>query len=279
MRSYTKSKNIFSTFVYVFAVIWSVITLYPLFVTVMSSFKNNQEIFGKMFTLPLVWRIENYYDAIFGANIGQGIVNSLLLSLGTTAVVVAVSMLASYVLARMRYRFIKAVFALFMTGVMLPVHTTLIPIAKIAAEMHGTNSFLYLIFVYSAFNLSQGIFLATGYIRGIDRELDEAAIIDGCSMPGVLLRIILPISKPIVSTIAVLTFIYGYSELIFSTILITDKVKYPISRSLMYFTGDKTIRMGPVFASIVLAVIPMVCIYLLFHENVQKGMVAGAVKG
>lgn len=98
-------------------------------------------------------------------------------------------------------------------------------------------------------------------------------------MVGTLVRVITPISTPIISTVAILSFIYGYSELIFSTILLNDKTKFPVSRALMFFTGERVTRMGPVFASIIVAVVPMIALYLLFHEKVQAGMVAGAVKG
>lgn len=264
---------------YIFSIVWSVITLYPLLVTVMSSFKTNEEIFGKMFTLPTVWQFQNYYDAVFAANIGGAIVNSLFLSLLTTGLVIIIALFAAYAIARQKYKFLKWIYLLFMTGVMLPVHTTIIPISRLASDLHGMDNYLFLTIVYATFLLPQSIFLITGYLNSISPELDEAATIDGCGMGGVLFRIILPISAPIISTVAVLSFIYGYSELIFSVILLTDVKKYTISRALMYFTGDRTIRMGPVFASIIIAVIPMVIIYLIFHEQVQKGMVAGAVKG
>jgi len=264
---------------YIFSVLWSLITLYPLFVTLMSSFKNNEEIFGKMFTLPTVWQFQNYVDALVGAKIGLAIVNSLFISFSTTVVVIVLSLFAAYAIARQKYKFLKWIYLLFMTGVMLPVHTTIIPISRLASDLNGMDNYLFLTIVYATFLMPQSIFLITGYLNSISRELDEAATIDGCGMTGVLFRIILPVSMPIIATVAVLSFIYGYSELIFSVILLTDIDKYTISRALMYFTGDRTVRMGPVFASIVIAVIPMVVIYLMFHEQVQRGMVSGAVKG
>ena len=119
----------------------------------------------------------------------------------------------------------------------------------------------------------------TGYIKGVSSEIDEAATIDGCGMLGVLFRMILPLSKPIIATVSIISFVYAYSELVFSVILLSSPNKYPVSRSLMYFKGDYSARMGPIFASIILSVLPLIIIYLLFHERVQEGMMAGAVKG
>jgi raffinose/stachyose/melibiose transport system permease protein len=193
--------------------------------------------------------------------------------------VLIVSLLAGYVLARQKFFFIKPVYVFFLFGLLLPVHATIIPISKIAASLKATDNFPFIILVYAAFQLPQAIFLVTGFIGGISRELDEAATIDGCSLPGTLFRVITPVAPPILSTVAILSFIYGYSELVFSVILLNDKTKFPVSRALMFFTGERVTRMGPVFASIIIAVLPMVILYILFHEKVQKGMVAGSIKG
>ena len=127
--------------------------------------------------------------------------------------------------------------------------------------------------------MSQAIFLFTGYISGLDRGLDEAAKIDGCSDFGILVRVITPICKPILATEAILVFIYGYSELIFSLILITDKNKFTISRAMLNFTSNYTTNYGPEFAFIIMSMIPMLIIYIILHEQVEAGILAGAVKG
>ncbi|WP_428770575.1 carbohydrate ABC transporter permease [Treponema sp. HNW] len=266
-------------FLFIFGILWSVITIYPLFVSFLCSLKDNQGIFGQMFALPrtVIW--QNYYDALFAAKIFRGVWNSLKLAVGTTMSVCTIALFASYALSRDNFKFIRPLYLLFLTGVMIPIHTTIIPISKLAAQLQGANKHWMLILVYTTFQLPQAIFLITGYLNGVSRELDEAAIIDGCGRLGILLRIMLPVCTPIIATVAILSFIYGYSELVFSVILLHAPEKYPISRSLMYFTGDYSIRMGPVFASIIIAVLPMIIIYLLFHENVQRGMLAGAVKG
>lgn len=262
-----------------FAWIWAFFTLFPLLITVLSSFKENNGIYGNMLALPKEWLISNYKDAIFSANMVRAIGNSLFLAVSTTLLVLFLGLLSSYAFARMSYGFLKPLFLLFMLGVMIPIHTTIIPISRIAARLSGYDRYWMLIFVYTAFQLPQAIFLITGYIRGINKEIDDAALIDGCSVLSFLFRIIMPIAKPILATVAIISFVYAYSELIFSVILLSSPEKYPVSRSLMYFKGDFSVRMGPIFASIVLAVLPLSVIYLIFHEKVQAGMLNGAVKG
>lgn len=269
----------FRILTYTFANVWMVLTLVPLVTTILSSLKSNADIFGGSLLLPTEWIFSNYSDAVIDANILKSVLNSLILGLGTTVVVLLISLHAGYILARQKFWFIKPVYAFFLFGLLLPVHATIIPISKVASSLKGTDNYFFLILVYTAFQLPQAIFLVTGYISGVSRELDESATIDGCRLPGILYRIIAPISTPIISTVAILSFIYGYSELVFSVILINSKDLFPVSRALMFFTGTRVTRMGPVFASIIIAVMPMIILYILFHEKVQKGMVAGSVKG
>ena len=182
-------------------------------------------------------------------------------------------------LARKNYTFIRPIYFLFMAGVMVPVHCTLTSISEMASAFRTKNSYLFLVLLYVAFNISQAIFLFTGYIRGIDRGLDEAARIDGASDWKIIWNIIFPICKPIVATEAILVFIYGYGELIFSLVLLTDQQKYTISRAMLNFTSNFTTSYGPQFAFVIMSMIPMIIIYILLHRQVQAGMLSGAIKG
>ncbi|MDO5423088.1 MAG: carbohydrate ABC transporter permease [Eubacteriales bacterium] len=264
---------------YTLAVLWGVITIMPLVITVLSSFKNNNEINIGLFKLPEQWRIENYIKANSTANALGSISNSLLLAVMTTILVTVVGMMAAYILARKKLFFIKPLYLFFMVGVMVPVHCTVVPISNIATAVGAKDSYWFIILVYAAFNLAQAVFLYTGFIEGIDRELDEAAIIDGCNDLNLLTRVLMPICKPILATEAIFVFIYGYSELIFSLVLLSKEEKYTVSRAMLGFTGEHSTDMGPQFAFVVMSMIPMVIVYLIFHEKVESGMLSGAVKG
>lgn len=266
-------------FAYVFAIIWGVITVFPLYVTFLSSVKDNQGINLGMFKLPQKWLWSNYILAFESANIGKAVLNSIFLAITSTIIVIVVGMMAAYVLARKKFKLKTLVYSLFIIGVMVPVHCTIIPISSLATSIGGRNSYWFLVLVYVAFNLSQAIFLFTGYLNEVDKELDEAAIIDGCNNFQLLVYVLAPVSKPIISTEAILTFIFGYGELIFSMILLTDVNKYTVSRAMLSFSGGYQQQLGPIFASIIVAVVPMIIIYILFHEKVQAGMMSGAVKG
>lgn len=267
--------------VVLFAILWALATLYPFVITVFSSLKLNAEIFGSMLRPPKAPVWANYSKALFGARILRCVLNSLILSFSSTLGIIVCSVLISYVLARTGYRLNKALFTVFLTGIVLPIYATLIPLAKTVAssKVLSHNSFGTLSLLYIAINLPTAIFIMTGYLKGISTELDEAAIIDGCSTPRVLLSILLPVSAPAVSTVAILSFLNCYNEMIFGLIFLSDKSKYTVSLGMLYFAGEKMVDMGPQFAAVVIATLPVVAIYMVFQNQIQSGMVAGAVKG
>lgn len=147
--------------------------------------------------------------------------------------------------------FCKAAVSFFMVGVMIPVHCTIVPISSIASSLGAKDSYWFLVLVYIAFNLAQAVYLYIGFIQGINKELDEAAIIDGCNDVSLLTKILTPICKPIIATEAIFVFIYGYGELIFSLILLSKPEKYTASRAMLNFTGEHSTDMEPQFAFIV----------------------------
>lgn len=150
---------------YAFAIAWALATVIPLVTTLLSSFKSNSDIFGGSLLLPTEWLFGNYADALVDANILNSVLNSLILGLGTTVVVLMVALLAAFILARQRFFFIKPLYIFFLTGLMLPVHATIIPISKIAASLKATDNFLFIILVYAAFQLPQAIDPKIGQIH------------------------------------------------------------------------------------------------------------------
>lgn len=265
---------------YLFAYSWAIVTLYPLLVTFMSSFKENSEIYGSMFTLPKVWNFSFYAEAVVQANMLNCVKNSLVLTSSATLVLVVLSSMGSFVLVRYNHMHcIKLLYMLFIVGIMLPIHSTLIPLAKIIGSIKGKNNYLIMILIYVAFQLPMSIFLISGYMKGIPASLAESAEMDGCTPIRLLFSIYLPVSLPGIATSAIIAFLGIYNDLIFAVMFISDAKKFTISQGMLTFVGFRNTEMGPVFASIIIAIIPMVVIYLLFQSQIQKGMLAGSVKG
>ena len=275
-----KSRKWKKIMLYVVAVIWLLATIIPLLYVFISSFKTNDEMYRSALNLPIQWKIENYAVANELGHSFRSIGNSLLVAISTTIIEIIVAMMAAYAISRKRHVFFaRHAYMLFVIGVMVPIHSTLIPISSMAADWGLKNNFGYLVLVYVCFNLAQGIFLFTGFLDSVSREIDEAAIIDGCSDFRLLRSILLPICKPIIATEAIFSFIYTYGELVFSLTLISEPAKYTVPRAMLSFWGEFSAQMGPQYAFIILSVIPVVIIYVLFHNQIQSGVMSGAIKG
>lgn len=279
MENFDGGKRGKNVILFVIGSLLALLFLFPLVITFLSSLKSNQDILLGMFSLPKKWLFSNYAEAAKTADALNSIGHSLFIAVATLAVTIVIAFPAAFVLARKSYAFIKPVYILFMAGVMVPVHCTLTSVSEMASSLGMKNNYMFLVLLYVAFNLSQAIFLFTGYIRGLDKGLDEAASIDGCSQMRLIWTIVFPLCKPIIATEAILVFIYGYSELIFSLILLTDQSKYTVSRAMLSFTSNYTTSYGPQFAFVIMSMIPMLLIYILLHRQIQEGMLSGAVKG
>ena len=276
---YSSKKRAQGVILLLIGILLTVMFLFPLFITFLSSLKSNSDILLGMLELPKQWMFSNYPEAVKTANALNTILHSLIIAISTLVLTIAVGFPAAYILARKSYKFIKPVYILFMAGVMVPVHCTLTSVSEMASTLGLKNSYIFLVLLYVAFNLSQAIFLFTSYIRGLDKGLDEAAKIDGCSEMRLIWTIIFPLCKPIVATEAILVFIFGYSELIFSLLLLTDQRKYTVSRAMLNFTSNYTTSYGPQFAFVIMSMIPMLVIYIVLHKQIQEGMLSGAIKG
>ena len=160
-----------------------------------------------------------------------------------------------------------------------PVHATLVPLASIVNSLNLKDSTAGIVGVYAATNLSLAVFLANGYMKGISRELDEAAEIDGCGQYRLLFTVLTPLMKPVISTIVIMTFLRVYNDLIFSILLISDRSKATLSVALMAFKSEYDINYGGTFAGICISILPMIIIYCIFQKQIEEGLAAGSVKG
>jgi len=202
----------------------------------------------------------------------------MIMAAGATVILLIISSMVSFSIAYFRCHFTALLYLMFLFGMLLPVHSTLIPLAKMLASIKGMNNYPALMMLYATFQLPMSVFIISGFMKGISQDLYDAAFIDGCSPWGVLFRIVMPLSTPAIATSAIIAFLFVYNELIFAVLFISDKRLYTISLGLFSFVGFRTVEMGPIFASIIIAIVPMIIVYLMFHERVQKGMLSGALK-
>lgn len=263
---------------YLAATAWLLITGGPLLFVAVTSFKSIQEFLTDLWALPETLRFTNYREAIEGG-IGGFFVNSLMVSVGSVVLTLVLASLASFPLAKMKFRFNRALFLLFIAGAMIPVHVTLIPIYTLTNQLGIYDSLLALLGPYVAFHLPLAILILTEFMRQLPRELEEAARIDGAGHLEIFLRIIMPLSTPALSTVAIYTFINVWNEFVFALVLLSSRSNMTLPLGLMQFSGEYSVNVPGLLAAVTLASLPVILFYLVMQERVVSGMVAGAVKG
>jgi raffinose/stachyose/melibiose transport system permease protein len=162
---------------------------------------------------------------------------------------------------------------------MIPIHATLLPLFVILKNLHILDSYLALIIPYVAFALPMGIFILTGFLYSIPHELEEAACIDGCNIYQIFTRIILPLLKPGLATVAIFTYLSTWNELMFANTFISSENLKTITVGILSLAGQYTTDWGPIGAGLMIATIPTLIIYILLSDQVQKSLITGAVKG
>nr|WP_207729909.1 carbohydrate ABC transporter permease [Hungatella sp. L36] len=254
-------------------------TIFPLYFAILSSFKDDQTIFADFFALPQRFGLDNYISAEKMVHILRATANSLLLSAGSICLMLGVSIMGAYVTARKRIPGSEGVTLFLIAAMMIPIQSAIVPIVQMVSAIGQRNNLFVLMVIYAGINLSMVFFILKGYIEGIPKELDEAAMIDGASLFQTLLRVIVPVAKPALSTCAITSFLFIYNELPIANVLITKPQLKPISVALLNLKGDFGTLYAVSFASIVISIIPTVVFYLIAQEKVESSICSGVVKG
>jgi len=186
-------------------VIWAIVQLYPLFWLFLFSVKNNTEIFGgNILGFPRIWQWSNYAVALSSGNVGRYFINSTIVTVLTIVISSILVATSAYAIVRMKWKYSKLVLTIFLTGMMVPIHATLLPLFIILKNLNLLNTYASLVIPYVAFAIPMGIFILTGFLYTIPRELEESAFLDGCSIYKSFYYIILPLIRPALATIAIL---------------------------------------------------------------------------
>lgn len=263
-----------------FLIGFAVVQLYPLLWLLLSSFKSNMEITGSnVMGLPVKWLWSNYEYVLTATKLSQNFMNSLMYTCATVVASGILSAMVSYAIVRMKWRLSKLVLAFFMIGLMIPVHATLLPVFLMLKATSLLNTPWALIIPYTVNALPSTIFILLGFFAALPRELEESGVVDGCNIYQVFFRIMLPLIKPAIVSTSIFTFLNAWNELMFANTFINKSNLMTITVDINSLRGVHFSEYGAIFAGLVLATIPTILIYVLLSEQVQKSIVAGAVKG
>lgn len=252
--------------------------LYPLFWILMSSFKDYNGIYGDVWGLPDIWHVENYMTA-WNRGISQYFLNSLIVTICTLAGVVFTSTFSAFGICQMEGRLGNFVFLFCLCGLLLSPQVCLLPLFMLLKSLKLKNTLFAMILPYIAFRLPVSIMLIRSFFVGISKELEEAATIDGATLMQIYGHIYLPLSKPIISTVIIMTAYYAWNEFVFATIFVDSSKLRTIPVGLMVFRDGLMTEWGVVLAGMVISCLPIIVLFLLMQKSFVRGMTAGAVKG
>ena len=277
---YKKKIPLREIIVYIFFGIWALVNLFPLYWMFTFSLKSNAEIFGdNVIGLPQTWLWQNYGDALQAGDMGRYFLNSFIISAATIVITVIVAMMAAFALSRMIWRGRKMMNSMFILGMTVPIHAAILPVFLVLSKLDMTNSYQALIIPYTAFSLAIAILIFTGFMQDIPKELDEAACIDGCSVWKLFTRIIFPMMRPAISTVAIFTFIQCWNEMMFAVIFISSETYRTLTVGIQTLSGSYTTDWGPIGAALVIATFPTLIVYAILSKKIHESFNAGAIKG
>ncbi|MDQ1234608.1 raffinose/stachyose/melibiose transport system permease protein [Paenibacillus sp. SORGH_AS306] len=253
--------------------------VYPLLWLLLNSLKETPEIYTNPWGLPQHWMWSNYWNAWTTGNTGRYLLNSVWISSATLVAVLVFSAMSAYALTKLRWKLSKATFVYFLLGMMVPIHATLIPLFVYFTKVGLVDSQFGLILIYISFGLPAAVLVLCGFFTGIPKEMLEAAVMDGCTVYSIFWRIVIPISKPALMTVTILSFVGVWNELLLALVFISDPDKLTLPVGLTRFAGEYTTDYAPMFAAIMIATIPTVVLFAVFNKQVLAGMAEGAIKG
>lgn len=260
--------------------IFAFIQVYPFLWLVFFSLKSNSEIFGgNVAGWPREFLWENYRTALVNGKVGLYFMNSVVVTAATIALSGFVSAMTAYAVERMRWRLKSAVLVMFLMGLMIPLHATLLPLFIVFSRTKMLNSYWSMVLPYTAFAMPMAIYILVGFLKSIPREMEESALIDGCSIYLAFFRIIVPMLKPALSTVAIFTFLLSWNELMFAITFISRTEFRTLTVGMQQMVGQYATQWGPIGAGLVISTLPTIVIYAFMSGEVQKSFITGAVKG
>ena len=255
----------------------SLILLTPLLLILVNSFKTSQAASDMNLALPASFEWSNYSLVVEKGKLGVTFLNSVLYSVGSVLLCTLLCTMASYVLSRNRRRLHRFLYLFLVLGIAMPIN--FITLMKVTQTLKLMNSRIGIILLYTATQIPFNIFLIHSFVSKISPEIDEAAVIDGASPVSLFFRIVMPLLKPVLVTVMVLTFLNTWNEFVMPLYFLGSTDKWPMTLAVYNFFGMYFKDWNLVCADIVLTSAPVIIVYLLGQKYIVSGMTAGAIKG
>jgi raffinose/stachyose/melibiose transport system permease protein len=264
---------------YLVASLFALVVLIPLASAVINGFKSNADLLLHPFGLPETWQWENYTSVLQNASFWRQLANSTIIMVVTALGVLVLASMAAFVFARMTFRGRDLLFNFFTLGLLFPLAVAILPLYITLRQLNLVDSVWGVILPQVAFGLPGNILILRGFFATVPRELDEAAAIDGCSPAGFFVRVLLPLMRPALAAVAVLTMVFSWNAFFLPLLVLNSEQLYTLPMGIMQFQGQFGTDWARVLAFVSLALAPTIAFYLLAERQIIAGLTAGAVKG
>lgn len=263
----------------VILLIMVIICIYPIVWMFFGSMKDKAEFYTNIWGLSKQIHLDNYIAAWKNADLGRRFINSLIVTLGSMCIMIPVTSCAAYAVARLNFKGKNLIYMYLLLGIMIPAGVLGIPTFTVAMKMGLLNSHFGLMLIYAAQNIAMGMFIMRGFFISLPRELEEAAMIDGCSRFGCFVRIIVPLARAGVATQVIFNGLTIWNDYFMANIMITKDELRTLPLSIANFVGKHSTNYPELFAMLTMATIPVIIVFVLSQKSFIEGVAAGAVKG
>lgn len=277
-----KQKKVSSGLLGVLTAAITVLLIIPFAWMVLLSFKTNTEIMNTPLSLPETWNLDNFKNALNILPLGSMYKNTIIIVVFTQILCLLVTFMCSFALTRLGFKNKKiqnGIYLFLLSGLMIPTYILLFPISRINISLKIVNTYTSVILPLAASSISFNTLMFVGFMKGFSSEIEEAAIIDGCSLWKLCTRITLPLIKPVLATVTIFNVLYVWNEFPLEVTLIQKPDMRTISMGVSMFRGQYSIDYGGLVAGTLLILIPQLVFYAVFQKHVVGGLTAGAVKG
>lgn len=254
--------------------------LLPIYYLVVTTFKTPAEAAMSPLGLPQHFTLDNYKNALGAMNYGRALLNNVIITASAVILLLVFASMAAYVVARSQKKMFRRMYSIFMIGLIVPFQIAIIPLYKIISGLHLMNKLPGVIIIdVFCINLPLSIFLFRGFINTVPKELEEAAYLDGCGVFETFWKIIFPLLKPIVSTVAILDALAVWNDFMTPLLFLQSPEKGVLLQEVYKNVGPFSTNWTSFFPMLVLATLPLVIFYLIMQKSIIEGVVAGSVKG
>ena len=273
-----KSSLTFRFFQHGIGYLFAFLSLYPVFLMVSSSMKTTPEIFKEPLALPRSLSFASYAKLLDQLPFGTFLLNSMIVSGVSVALILFTSSLAAYYIARTSFKWNGALLFVFLIGLMIPIKLGIVPLFLLMKDFGIINTVWSLISIYTAIGIPLGVMILSGFFRTLPKELEEAAKIDGCTDMQILRRIIVPLMGPALGTVMIINFVTSWNDFFFPLIFIQSESKKTIPVGMISLFGEYSSDWSTLFAGLTLASLPMIALFVMASRQFMDGMTAGAIK-